>query len=236
MAWEDDLSPAARERLARVGGLSEQERAMVADEAALEEALRLFYKDEMTEDELLAKLKDYESGGKWSILKTARARLQSSFKAAGLRIQFSEQTDGSMKVDKGEPPAPVAPSSGRGLGGDVLELTDATFDSAVRDYPLIVVDCWAVWCGPCRMVAPVIEELARDYAGRITFAKLDVDRNRATAARFNVQSIPTLLIFKNGKLVDQKMGAMPKAMLEPIVTKHLDAGGGTETLRHTSPR
>jgi len=79
------------------------------------------------------------------------------------------------------------------------------------------------------MVAPVIEELAKDYEGRITFAKLDVDKNRATSARFHIQSIPTILIFKNGKLVDQKLGAMPKAMLEPIVAKHLDGGGTPST-------
>jgi thioredoxin 1 len=229
MAWQEELSPAARERLQRLGGLSEQEREIAADESALEESLRLFYKDDMTEDELLVRLKEYESRGKWSILRSARASLQSSFKATGLRIQFSEEKDGSLKVKKGEPPAPQAPASVTAADGAVLEVTDATFDAAVREHPLIVVDCWAVWCGPCRMVAPVIEELARDYAGRITFAKLDVDQNRATAARFNVQSIPTMLIFKNGTLVDQKMGAMPKAMLEPIVKKHLDTGGGART-------
>jgi thioredoxin 1 len=229
MAWEEDLSPAARERLRRVGGLSDAEREAAADEAALDEALRLFYKDDMTEDDLLATLKQYESRGKWSILKSARTNLQSSFKAATLGIHFDEAADGSVKVEKGEPPAPEAPPSVNAADGAVLELTDATFDAAVREHPLLVVDCWAVWCGPCRMVAPVIEELARDYAGRITFAKLDVDRNRATAARFNVQSIPTMLIFKNGQLVDQKMGAMPKAMLEPIVAKHLDAGGTAQT-------
>ncbi|MCK9358046.1 MAG: thioredoxin [Dehalococcoidia bacterium] len=88
---------------------------------------------------------------------------------------------------------------------------------------VLVVDCWATWCGPCRMVAPVIAELARDYAGRVTFAKLDVDRNHAIASRYRVQSIPTILVFKGGRLVDQKLGAMPRAMLEPAIARHLDA-------------
>ena len=99
------------------------------------------------------------------------------------------------------------------------------FDAYIKAHPKVVVDCWAAWCGPCRMVAPVIEELARDYAGRITFAKLDVDKNRATATRFAIQSIPTILVFKNGRLVDQKLGAMPRAMLEPALARHLSGGG-----------
>ena len=226
MGWKDELSPAARERLARVGTPSDEEKAAAADEAALGELLRLFYRDEITTDELLARLKDYEMKGKWGILKTARDRLLSSFKSNNLSIRFADNADGSVSVAKGEPPAATPPATPPpGPESEVLELTDTTFDAAVRDYPLLVVDCWAAWCGPCRMVAPVIEELARDYAGRITFAKLDVDKNRATSARFHVQSIPTILVFKNGKMVDQKLGAMPKAMLEPIVTKYLDGNG-----------
>lgn len=73
------------------------------------------------------------------------------------------------------------------------------------------------------MVAPVIEELAKDYAGKVTFAKLNVDQNQGISMRYRIQSIPTMLFFKNGKLVDQKLGAMPKAMLQPIVEKHLGA-------------
>ena len=222
MDWKDGLSPAARERLARVGALTDEEKATAAAEAELDENLRLFFKGDMAEDELLARLKAYEKEGRWALLATARDRLQSSFKAAELRLEFSDKPDGSISIAKGKPgattPQPTADDK-------VLELTDATFDAAMRDHQLLVVDCWAVWCGPCRMVAPVIEELARDYAGRVTFAKLDVDRNRATAARFNIQSIPTILIFKNGRLVDQKLGAMPRAMLEPIVTTHMDGGG-----------
>jgi thioredoxin 1 len=124
-----------------------------------------------------------------------------------------------MTVAKGEARETPEVPTGK---GEVLELTDASFDAAVSERALLVVDCWAVWCGPCRMVAPVIEELARDYAGRATFGKLDVDRNPATARRFQIQSIPTILVFKNGRLVDQKLGAMPRAMLEPAIVKHLE--------------
>jgi thioredoxin 1 len=226
MDWNNELSPAARERLARVGALSDAEKIAAADEAELDETLRLFYIDEVDCDELLASLKAYETSGKWGLLRTARDRLQSSFKAASLCMEFTERDDGSVTVARVEPKAPM-PSSEQ--EGTMLELTDATFDAAVSGNPLLVVDCWAAWCGPCRMVAPVIEELAKDYEGRITFAKLDVDKNRATSARFHIQSIPTILIFKNGKLVDQKLGAMPKAMLEPIVAKHLDGGGTPST-------
>ena len=84
-----------------------------------------------------------------------------------------------------------------------VDLTNATFIDAIQDHPLVVVDCWAPWCGPCRMVAPVIEELAQDYAGRILFGKLDIDENQTVATQYGIMSIPTLLVFKNGRLVDR---------------------------------
>ena len=222
MNWTDDMSPAARERLSRVGAFTEEEKAAIASESDLDDTLRLFFKTELSEDDLFARLKAYEASGSWRLLASARDRLQSSFRAAELHMEFAEHGDGSITVSRIEP-QPSPPTTTQDT--TVLELTDATFDATIGNHPLLVVDCWAAWCGPCRMVAPVIEELARDYAGRMTFAKLDVDKNRATATRFNIQSIPTILIFKNGKLVDQKMGAMPKAMLEPILAKHLDGGG-----------
>lgn len=221
MDWQEGLSPAARQRLERLGSLSESEKAIAADEADLDELLRLYFKNEIDGDALFDRLKEYETRGKWGILRAARERLQSSFKAAELRIAFQEKPDGSITVEPREPETAPAQAN----EGTVLEVTDSTFDATVRDHALLVVDCWAAWCGPCRMVAPVIEELARDYAGRITFAKLDVDKNRATATRFAIQSIPTILVFKNGRLVDQKLGAMPRAMLEPALTRHLDGGG-----------
>jgi len=102
-----------------------------------------------------------------------------------------------------------------------VEVTDATFAETVRNNPLVVVDCWAPWCAPCRMVAPVIEELARDYAGKILFGKLNVDENPSVAMQYQIMSIPTLLVFKNGRLVDRIVGAMPRQMLEPKITRYL---------------
>ena len=103
-----------------------------------------------------------------------------------------------------------------------LILTDRNFDQAVKKYPMLVVDCWAEWCAPCRMVAPVIEELARDYQGRIVFGKLDVDQNRAVAGRYQIMSIPTLLIFKGGQWAGTKVGALPKHVLEGELLKYVN--------------
>lgn len=102
-----------------------------------------------------------------------------------------------------------------------VEVSGATFKEMIQNHPLVVFDCWAPWCGPCYMVAPVIEELARDYAGKILFGKLNVDENREVSMQYGIMSIPTLLVFKNGKLVDKIIGAMPKQILEPKITRYL---------------
>ncbi len=100
-------------------------------------------------------------------------------------------------------------------------VTDGNFNEFIGKYPYVIVDCWAPWCGPCRMIGPVIEELAGDYKGKIVFGKLNTDENQATAMAHGIMSIPTLLFFKNGELVDKTMGAMPKAALEPKIQSHL---------------
>jgi thioredoxin 1 len=102
-----------------------------------------------------------------------------------------------------------------------VKVTDATFKEMVHEHSLVVVDCWAPWCGPCHMIAPVIEEMARDYAGKILFGKLNVDENHEVAMQYQIMSIPTLLVFKNGELVDRIIGAMPRQTLEPKITKYL---------------
>ena len=95
-----------------------------------------------------------------------------------------------------------------------LEITDADIDNAISKYDFIVIDCWAPWCGPCRIVAPVIEQLAKEFSGKIVFGKLNVDENPDTSTKHRIMSIPTLLVFKNGNLVDRLVGAYPKEELK----------------------
>jgi len=107
--------------------------------------------------------------------------------------------------------------------GKPFPVTDTDFEEKVlRASQPVLVDFWADWCGPCHMIAPVIEELAEEYDGRVQFAKLDVDANIQTATRFGIRSIPTLLLFKEGKPVGQIVGAVPKATIK----KHLDQALG----------
>ena len=102
-----------------------------------------------------------------------------------------------------------------------IVLTDSNFASEVKKYPLMIVDFWAPWCGPCRMVSPIIEQLAREYSGRVAFGKVNVDENQRIAGSFGIQSIPTLMIFKGGRAVDVMIGAMPKAQIEMKLKQHL---------------
>ena len=96
-----------------------------------------------------------------------------------------------------------------------IEISDATFDQeVVKADTLVLVDFWADWCGPCKMIAPIVEELAEEYDGRIKFTKLDVDSNPKSATNFGIRGIPTLLIFNDGKPVDQVVGAVSKAALK----------------------
>lgn len=100
-------------------------------------------------------------------------------------------------------------------------ITDATLDAAASQYPVFILDCWAEWCGPCRMLGPIVEELARELSGKIVFGKLNVDENMKTSNKHGISAIPTLLVFKNGKLVDKLVGAYPKATLAAKIQKYL---------------
>lgn len=103
-----------------------------------------------------------------------------------------------------------------------VQVSDQNFKSEVLESPTpVLVDFWAVWCGPCKMIAPIVEELAREYDGKLKIAKMDVDANPRTAMDFGIRSIPTLLIFKGGAVVEQIVGAIPKRQLVDKLTPHL---------------
>ena len=101
-----------------------------------------------------------------------------------------------------------------------IELSDANFRSETGE-GLTLVDFWAPWCGPCRMIAPVVEELASQYQGQLKVGKLNVDDNQGTAMQFRVMSIPTLILFKDGQPIDTIVGAQPKRAFERVIDKHL---------------
>jgi thioredoxin 1 len=113
----------------------------------------------------------------------------------------------------------------RGIGieekNKPLKATDANIDEMLEKNRLLLVDFWAEWCGPCRMIAPVIEGIAKEYAGRLAVAKLNVDENPQTAMRFQTMSIPTIILFKEGKLAERIVGAAPKGMIEARLLGHL---------------
>ena len=214
--WEDKLPPLMRERLARIGAASPEEKARVKELGNLNSLLAEFFKGTLDSEGLYERLKEYESRGKQFLLKEARETLENSFRGKGLRMKFEEVGGGSLTIHllKEE-------EVKREEEDLVIELTGDKFDQALRKHPLLVVDCWAEWCAPCKMVAPVIEELARDYWGRIAFGKLNVDRNQMLAMEYRIMSIPTLLMFKDGQLKDQIVGAMPRKTLEPQLARYI---------------
>jgi len=108
------------------------------------------------------------------------------------------------------------------MAGNTLEVTDQTFDKEVlqSDQP-VLVDFWAAWCGPCRMIAPTVEALALEYAGKAKVAKMNVDDNQLTPTQYGIRGIPTLLLFKNGKVQEQIVGAVGRDAIENAIKKHL---------------
>jgi thioredoxin 1 len=103
---------------------------------------------------------------------------------------------------------------------DIVELKDSNFDNEVLKSQLpVLVDFWAPWCGPCRVLAPVVEEIASSYKGKLKVAKLNVDENQEIAMKYGIRSIPTLILFKDGKALDQIIGAVPKSEIEKMIKK-----------------
>jgi len=103
----------------------------------------------------------------------------------------------------------------------LVVITDSDFDTFVKKYSVVIVDCWAAWCFPCRMLEPIVESLAKKYTGKIVFGKLNVDENKNVTMKYNIKSLPTLLVFKKGKNVDRIIGAMPESILESIIKQYL---------------
>jgi thioredoxin len=103
----------------------------------------------------------------------------------------------------------------------VQQITDAEFDQVINSGKPVFIDFWAPWCGPCRIIGPIVEELAPSYEGKAIIAKMNVDENPDVPQRFGVTSIPTLLMFKEGKLVDRAVGAMPKGQLETFINRNI---------------
>jgi thioredoxin 1 len=108
------------------------------------------------------------------------------------------------------------------VSANIVHLTDGEFEEKVLKSPEpVLVDYWAEWCGPCKMIAPILDEIAADYAGKLTVAKLNIDDNPTTPQRFGVRGIPTLMLFKNGEVEGTKVGAMSKSQLTAFIDTHL---------------
>jgi thioredoxin 1 len=117
---------------------------------------------------------------------------------------------------------PVRQTADTTAGGHIHHVTDDSFEPEVLQSQLpVLVDYWAEWCGPCKMVAPILDELAKDYAGKLKVAKLDIDSNDKVAARFGVRGIPTLMLFKNGAVAAQKVGALSKSQLTAFLDSNI---------------
>ncbi len=105
--------------------------------------------------------------------------------------------------------------------GEPVELNDQTFEEFVNKYPKVVVDCWAPWCGPCRMLSPTVDAIAKDMKGKVAFGKVNTDDNFQVSSKFKIMSIPTLLFFNDGQLVDKMVGAAPRPVVEQYLRKAL---------------
>jgi thioredoxin 1 len=210
------LSSVAREKLEKLDELSAEERSKMHDIENLNALLSVYFKGILDGNSLFTVLKEAEERGQQYLVKSARGRLEGSFMEGKLPFKFNENIEGILSVEIVN--AEVEMEKEKGL---VIELNGQNFEDVLKSNSSLVVDCWAPWCGPCRMMSPVIDELAVDYKGKISFAKLNTDENQDIAMKYQIQAIPTLLIFKDGKLADRKVGAMPKRVLQAELDKSL---------------
>lgn len=144
---------------------------------------------------------------------------------AAIRAKLQRELMGDAAAAATQEGAPAAPV--------LVDIEDQGFEAFVRGHENVVVDCWAPWCGPCRIVGPIVEELSREMAGRVAFAKLNVDHNPGVSQAFAIQSIPTLLVFRQGKLVDRIVGALPK---QPLAHRIERAVGARRASGSAGPR
>jgi len=210
------LSPIASGKLAKIAELSAEERSRMHDIENLNAMLAVYFKGVLDGESLFTVLKEAEELGKQFLIKSARGRLEGSFMEGKMPFKFVENSRGILSVEKINMEDEMEKEK-----GPVIEVNGKNFEDALKNNTSLVVDCWAPWCGPCRMLSPVIEELATDNKGKITFAKLNTDENQDIATKYQIQAIPTLLIFKDGKLADRKVGAMPKKLLQAELDKTL---------------
>ncbi|MEM3079014.1 MAG: thioredoxin [Thermoproteota archaeon] len=114
------------------------------------------------------------------------------------------------------------------LSTEPVDVTDGEFSNFIEKHRLAIVDCWAAWCAPCRILSPIIDQLAKEYAGRIAFGKLNVDENPSTASKFSIMSIPTILVFHKGILVDKLIGVHPYQILKTRIEDYLNRFEGSQ--------
>jgi thioredoxin 1 len=133
--------------------------------------------------------------------------------------RINEKKFEEMLRPQSKPKEAQAESSGK-----PVEMTDSNFREVVGSHPVVVVDFWAPWCGPCRVVSPVLEQLASEMTGKATFGKLNVDDNPVVSQQFGIQGIPTIMVFKDGEPVDGIVGAAPKQMIEARIKPYVEGG------------
>ena len=168
----------------------------------------------------------------WMQLEVVNEEAAAKAREAGLTVimdrcmkieieRLKKETDAELESIRVKKRLEVITKMKNTAGNAPITLDDAHFKEAIQKHPLMLIDCWAAWCGPCRMIAPVVDELARDYTGQITVGKLNVDESPETATSFCIVSIPTLLIMKGGKEVERIIGAVPKKVIEEKLKKYL---------------